>query len=143
MIDSILTVCTGNICRSPFAEEILRTKLSGVCLGSAGIGALVGEPADPLAIQVGGELGYDLQGHVARQIGGEHLRGCDLVLVMDDTHLGWIRTQFPEARGKVFLLGHWDGGAEVEDPYRHDEDFFRSVFRKIQDYSESWIGRLS
>lgn len=143
MIDSILTVCTGNICRSPFAEEVLRTKLPCVRLASAGIGALVGEPADPLAARVAGETGYDLQGHVARQVSASDLKGSDLVLVMDYTHLGWIHAQFPETRGKIFLLGHWNGEAEVDDPFRRDEAFFRRVFDEIRAYCDSWSGRLS
>ncbi|HDZ1742706.1 TPA: protein tyrosine phosphatase, partial [Klebsiella pneumoniae] len=51
MFDSVLVVCTGNICRSPMGERILQSLLPEKIIKSAGVGALVGHPADPLALQ--------------------------------------------------------------------------------------------
>lgn len=142
MIDSILTICTGNICRSPFAEAVLREKLPGKNVSSAGIGALVGHPADDTAQEVAAALGYDLSGHVGRQISGDMLRSVDLVLAMDLTHLNWLHGQSPESRGKIFLLGRWADEAEVVDPYRRARDVFERVFDQIVAYSEDWAQRL-
>ena len=55
MFDSVLVVCTGNICRSPMGERILQSLLPEKIIKSAGVGALVGHPADPLALQVSNE----------------------------------------------------------------------------------------
>lgn len=142
MIDSILTLCTGNICRSPFAEAVLRDKLPDKHVSSAGIGALVGHGADPTARHVAAGLGYDLSGHVARQLNAELIQASDLILVMDGMHLEWIHDQAPQARGKVFLLGRWQEEAEVMDPYRRSEEVFRRVFDQILAYSDDWAARL-
>lgn len=142
MINNVLTVCTGNICRSPFAEAVLDRRLPDLQVASAGIAALDGWGADDTASRVADELGYPLDGHVARQADSGLLRDFDLILAMDREHLHWLRGQFPQARGKIYLLGHWDGETEIVDPYQRDETFFRDVFRRILDYSESWAARL-
>lgn len=142
MIGSILTVCTGNICRSPFAEVVLDRRLPDMRVASAGIAGLTGWPADETASRVAGELGYDLDGHVARQVDGDLLRDFDLVLALDATHSNALHQRFPQARGKIYLLGHWNGETEVVDPYQRDEAFFRGVFDQILTYCETWAARL-
>lgn len=142
MIDSILTVCTGNICRSPFAEAVLDRRLPEIRVDSAGIAAMSGWGADETASRVAAELGYDLEGHVARQIGGGDMRDYDLILAMDAGHLHWLREHSPQARGKIYLLGHWDGETEITDPYQRDEAHFREVFERIRDYCGNWTRRL-
>ena len=89
MIDRILVVCIGNICRSPMAEGLLRLRLAGrtgVTVGSAGIAARVGEPADPMAQGLMRERGIDIAGHRARQLTPELAGAHDLVLVMEQEH---------------------------------------------------------
>ena len=49
---NILVLCVGNICRSPLAHALVARKLPGTHVQSAGLGALVGRPADPLSVQV-------------------------------------------------------------------------------------------
>lgn len=142
MINNVLTVCTGNICRSPFAEAVLDRRLPDLQVASAGIAALDGWGADDTARRIADELGYPLDGHVARQADSGLLRDSDLILAMDRGHLNWLRGQFPQARGKIYLLGHWEGEGEIVDPYQRDEAFFRDVFRRILYYSESWANRL-
>lgn len=142
MIDSILTVCTGNICRSPFAEAVLDRRLPEIRVASVGIAAMSGWPAEETASRVAAELGYDLEGHVARQVDGGILREHELVLAMDSGHLHWLYKQFPQARGKIYLLGHWDGETEIPDPYQCDEAYFREVFDRIRTYCGSWVHRL-
>ncbi|MBP6133345.1 MAG: low molecular weight phosphotyrosine protein phosphatase, partial [Thauera sp.] len=72
MFDKILTLCTGNICRSPLAEFLLRDRLAArgraATVASAGIGALVGHPADETTQRVALRHGIDLSPHVARQL---------------------------------------------------------------------------
>jgi len=80
----ILFVCEGNVCRSPLAAALLlATKPApgtDLRIESAGIAALVGEPADAQTISIGKRLGADLSEHVARQVTIEDLREADLIL---------------------------------------------------------------
>lgn len=142
MINRILVICTGNICRSPLAEALLRAQLPDLEVGSAGIGALVGHEADVNAAAVAIEQGLDVSAHRARQLDDALIADSDLVLAMDNGHVNWVNQQFPHARGRVFLLGHWDGGAEVPDPYGQSLDNFRQVYERLEPFAQSWIRRL-
>ena len=98
---NILTVCTGNICRSPVAEYLLRHEIAlagrKADVRSAGIGALVDHPADDTALLVMDELGVPMQAHRARQIKVEHTRWADLILVMQSHHLEYVLSLDPTA----------------------------------------------
>lgn len=142
MINRLLVVCTGNICRSPLAEALLRSELPELQVSSAGIGALVGHAADANAAAVAVEQGLDVGAHVARQLDQKLVVESDLILVMDHGHLKWINQQFPHARGRVFLLGHWNDGAEVPDPYGHSLASFRKAYELLWPFAQSWVKRL-
>lgn len=142
---SILTVCTGNICRSPMAEGLLRHRLAArreVTIASAGVGALVGHPADALAVEVMREQNIDISAHHGRQLDQAAIVQHDLVLVMERAHLDWIEARFPIARGRVFLFSHWQGRQDVPDPYGHTREAFDQVLTYLQAYTEDWLKRI-
>jgi protein-tyrosine phosphatase len=142
---NILTVCTGNICRSPVAEYLLRHEIarSGrkADVRSAGIGALVDHPADETALMVMSELGVAMDAHRARQIKVEHTRWADLILVMQSHHLEYVLNLDPTARGKTFLMGHWSK-REVPDPYRKGDAAHRAAYQLIHADTEAWLARF-
>lgn len=142
-IESILTICTGNICRSPLAEALLRSRYPSLRTASAGVGALVGNPADANAVVVAREHGLDVSSHVARQIDSKLVQSHELVLVMEQRQLDWIVRQFPQSRGRVFLAGHWSDDAEVPDPYRMPLEAFRESYSIMANYLEQWHEHLS
>ncbi|HBZ3706679.1 protein tyrosine phosphatase [Klebsiella pneumoniae] len=142
MFDSILVVCTGNICRSPIGERILRKEFPNKKIDSAGIGALVDHPADDSAILVAEENGISLSNHRGKQFTSSLSRSYDLILVMDKEHLEGISRIAPEVRGKTMLLGHWLGGKEIPDPYRKSIDAFRSVYQLIDCACKTWVPKL-
>lgn len=145
MFQTILTVCTGNICRSPVAEYLLRHQLEAagrkIEVQSAGIGALVAHPADEAALAYMDALSIPMGAHRARQINPTHTRWADLILVMQKHHLDYVLGLDPTARGKTFLLGHW-GSQEVPDPYQRGEASHLAAYRQVSQEIEAWVRRV-
>ena len=140
MISSILTVCTGNICRSPMAEVLLRELLKDekVVVSSAGLMALVGYPADPLAVQLMSERGFDATGHRARQLTTEIAQGAELILVMEQWQQRDMEKNMPQVKGRVFRLGHWQN-FDIVDPYRKGRECFEEALVEIDRGLKKWM----
>ncbi|QLN79793.1 protein tyrosine phosphatase [Klebsiella grimontii] len=143
MFDSILVVCTGNICRSPIGERYLRKVLPNKKIDSAGTGALIDHPADESAIKIAGKYGISLEGHRGRQFTSSMGRQYDLILVMEKSHIEQIGRIAPEARGKTMLFGHWLNQREIPDPYRKSDEAFASVCKLIEEAGYCWASKLS
>ena len=144
MINRVLIVCVGNICRSPMAESALRHRLgsNGAVVESAGLAALAGSPVDPLAESVLAEHGLSANSHVARQVDASLISAADVVLAMDRRHLSAIHALVPHARGKTFLLGKWQGDIEIADPYGRQRQAFEQAYRMIDQAVDSWRTHL-
>lgn len=144
MFNSILIVCVGNICRSPMAEAMLRDQLAGknIRVASAGVGALVDKPMDSTALEVLREHGGDHPDHKARQLTREMAHQYDLILTMEPRHVQDILKIAPEARGKTFLLGKWQGDQKIPDPYRQQRPAFEHVYQLVQQGVTSWAKHL-
>lgn len=143
MFDSILVICTGNICRSPIGERLLRKILPDKKIDSAGVGALINHSADKAAVRVSDKHGLSLEGHVGRQLTRELALHYDLLLVMEHSHLNQVTRIAPEARGKTMLFGHWIEGKDIPDPYRKSDEAFEFVYQLIDQASQRWAARLS
>lgn len=106
----ILVVCTGNICRSPIAEGILRDELQRR-LGddapeviSAGVSGWDGSPATPEAVVAANERGTDISGHVARRLSRRDVDRADLILCMAAEHREEVLRAVPRASERTFTL---------------------------------------
>jgi protein-tyrosine phosphatase len=106
----ILVVCTGNICRSPIAEGILRDELRRR-LGedapeviSAGVSGWEGSPATPEAVEAANERGTDISGHIARRLTRGHVERADLILTMAGEHRAEVLHVSPRFVAKTFTL---------------------------------------
>jgi protein-tyrosine phosphatase len=144
MIDRILVVCVGNICRSPMAECLLNTELGrqGKKVESAGIGALVDHPAHKFSNELMKERGLDISGHRARQISRDMIDEADLILVMESGHKWSIADLQPAARPKIHRLGEFQD-LEIEDPYKLPRSAFIRCLDQISSCSNDWIQRIS
>lgn len=142
MFDSILVVCTGNICRSPIGERFLRRALPNKKIDSAGTGALVGYDADGSAIKIAAQNGLSLEDHKGQQFTSSLARQYDLILVMEKSHIEQICRIAPEVRGKTMLFGQWLGHRDIPDPYRKSEEAFASVYQLIEQAGLLWVEKL-
>ena len=143
MINSVLVVCIGNVCRSPIGERLLRKMCPEIRVDSAGLGALVGHEIDKDARIAALQNSVDVEGHIARQFDTKIADDYDLILVMEKGHLGLIRSQAPQASGKSMLFGQWVNQADIPDPYRKSLEFHAAVFQQIQDASLGWAKKLT
>lgn len=144
MFSRVLTVCTGNICRSPMAEYLLRAfwQKPGVHVASAGVGALVNHPADPQGMSVMARHDIDMSEHRARQMNGAMAEQSDLILVMEPGHAQWLFKNYPATRGRVYSMTEWLPEAEVPDPYQRGEEAFVRCFSLLDRAVASWLERL-
>ena len=145
MFQTILVLCLGNICRSPIAEGLLKEKIKAAGLTikvhSAGLTAMVGDPAHPFSQKVVLDYGFTLDTHVARQITQEMVREADLILVMDDEQRHMVESQFRGASGKTFRIGHFSN-FDIPDPYGKGEKAFTETYSLVEKGITDWIDNL-
>lgn len=135
MFRRILMVCVGNVCRSPMAQGVLRDRLAGrgaiATVESAGLAALVGQPAAPPAVALMRERGIDITDHRARQLTSELVVSFELILVMEARHQRAVEAVSRAARGRVHPIGRWSG-FDVPDPHGRDRQAFERALSLIE-----------
>jgi protein-tyrosine phosphatase len=151
---SILMICSGNICRSPTAEAVLRVKLqrsglTGVLVDSAGThGFHVSEPPDPRAQAAARRRGYDLSRLRARPVQDNDFERFQWLLAMDQSHLSWLQQRLPAAQAKRarLLMDHarrFKGTVDVPDPYYGSPEGFERVLDLVEDACDGLVDMLS
>ena len=140
-MQQILTLCIGNICRSPLAQVLLARELPTHKVWSAGLSALVGAPADPMSVQIAQEQGLDLSAHRAEQVTSFMCQQAELILVMEQSHKSQLEQLYHPVRGKVFRLGQF-GQFEIADPYRQPREAFDTAYQGIAQGVADWLTRI-
>jgi len=133
----LIFVCTGNTCRSPMAEGLLKHLLGPDCgweISSAGVSAADGWPASRNAVLAAELLGIDLSGHLSRRLTPAMVREADLIVTMTVDHRDAVLAMVPESEGKVFLLksfGIAQCAADIFDPVGQGVDVYCRVRDEI------------
>ena len=146
-------VCTGNICRSPMAEGILRARIAQsrfagrVELDSAGTGNWhVGQPPDPRAVACALEAGVDIAGLRGRQVTREDFHHFDWILCADRQNLRDVQALAPmRMKQRASLLLEWagvPGDGELPDPYTGNARHFAHVRRLLEQAADGVVARL-
>ncbi len=138
MIDQILVVCEGNICRSPMAQGLMTKALPEARVNSAGINALAGRQADPIAVDLLAERGIDISEHSAVTLNLEYVRTAQIVFAMTKQQRRTIETIYPFSRGKVYCLGEHEE-ADIADPYRKERAAFEACLGEIERGIDRWL----
>jgi L-threonylcarbamoyladenylate synthase len=140
LVFTVLFVCTGNTCRSPMAEAILKNLLpeevlKRVEIFSKGTDAPLGMPVSKEVEIVLQELGIELQEHYSALLRREDVKKADLILCMENYHISVVKSMGGEA--KALLLG---GEDEIQDPIGLSLSIYRYVRNQIKDSLENiWI----
>jgi protein-tyrosine phosphatase len=150
---AVLIVCTGNICRSPTAEGVLRVLAerrglaNRIRIASAGTHDYhVGDAPDARTLKHASRRGYDLSRQRAQKVIVKHFHEYDYILAMDRGHLRILQSLAPQdARAKLGMFleasGQWQG-EDVPDPYYGGVEGFERVLDMVEEAAERWLDRI-
>jgi protein-tyrosine-phosphatase/predicted ATP-grasp superfamily ATP-dependent carboligase len=131
---TILVMCYGNICRSPYAAAELDRRTGNKVVTSAGTYLKAGRKSPGEALEAASALGIDLTSHCSRVATLNEIKLIDLIVVFDRKNWLAIRSMCPEVMQRVAYLGAADpnGPLEVPDPFGHGIEEFHECYRRVQ-----------
>jgi protein-tyrosine-phosphatase len=146
-VESIMFVCMGNICRSPFAEKLMKKILEergmeAIRVSSSGLIVKEPTPSPGGAIEAGKSFGVDLTGHISTQLTSEMVDNSDMILAMEPWQWEELKELYPDKTNKIFLLSLFEdsnGGNinpylkyNITDPYGRGVSQFVACYNRIE-----------
>jgi protein-tyrosine-phosphatase/predicted ATP-grasp superfamily ATP-dependent carboligase len=130
---SIIFVCQGNICRSPFAEALLRAQLrnTAVAIGSAGMIPQPDRATPALGVKAAAVHGVNLSAHRSTWLTRPMVRAASLLIVFDEITRSTVMDRYPDLTAPVVLLGDLAVLGQIADPIDGDADEFSRVYAQI------------
>jgi len=151
---NILFVCSGNSCRTPMAEGLMKSKISvrfksAVQVRSAGTLGINGSPATDFAIMTAGKLGANISQHRSQGITEKLVKESDLIFAMASEHIDFLHKHYPEIRENVFLLRSFGRDPEakmvedIADPIGGPLEHYRQCGELINSELQRILPRLN
>lgn len=147
---NILLVCTGNTCRSPMAEGLLKKRVAdvagcaaellpqqGIHISSAGVAAMPGAKASPQAVETMRQYAVDIGPHASQPLTERLVQNADLILTMTEGHRQTLVSQFPGAINRTFTVSR--GSGDVSDPIGLPVEFYQRCADQIDQHLLWWL----
>lgn len=133
-IQRILVVCSGNICRSPYLAAVLRQKLPGVRIASAGFVGF-NRPVPEFALSVASLRGIDLTSFRSQTIEPRRARTADLVLVMEARQANYLASYYGVPMRRIIVVGDLDSLVppmrSIQDPFQQPRETFVATYDRL------------
>ncbi|MFN9342729.1 MAG: L-threonylcarbamoyladenylate synthase [Planctomycetota bacterium] len=148
---NILLVCTGNTCRSPMAEGLLKKRIADACgcdpkqldqtgisINSAGVAAMPGARASSQAVETMRGYEVDLGSHSSQPVTERLVQNADLILTMTEGHRQALLAQFPAAVNRTYTVAR--GSGDISDPIGLPVEFYQRCAEQIDEHLKWWLG---
>lgn len=145
-----IVVCTGNTCRSPMGEAILRRMLAerlecsdellpskGITVRSAGIAAMPGGLPSQQSVDVMQEMNIDITRHASQPVTDQLARHADIILTMTNGHRNAIVSQWPELAVRTHLFSN--GNTDISDPIGQSQSVYAGCAEQMKSYASHWV----
>lgn len=149
-VENVLFLCTGNICRSPVAEHLVRKEMNRLAprapkVISAGLMDIGDQPVVPELIEIGNDFGIDMKDHRSSAVERWMLEEANIIFVMETLHKERMEIEYPEFLPKVFLLSIFDfeiNGINIKDPLGTAFFVYRHCFTRIYHLAGDYVSLM-
>ncbi len=144
-VETVLFVCYGNICRSPFCEHYWRNLGASIRTDSAGFITTEGRKTPPEYRAYAAEHGVDLSLHSSKWVSPELVNDADLIVLMDSSNAREFKALYPESLERAVLLGAFLDPAisEIEDPFHLGAEAARAIYQQMAEAVSALYERLT